>query len=300
MARRIKPYIDEISLAFNPANKKKFHMRKDQDKFKRGGSNMPKAIEILGNKDKMSKEVEIVAFLDGFGKDQFTSDNREAILGAFKLLDVAKDQLPDKFIEKLVKDVPELKDAFTITEVVEKEVQVSADEKKLRKEIETALRKEMKIEKDENIVRLEGELETFKTELSTTKEALDKEKDIRELADIKNFVKENNIPGDLEKVSRTILLARKTNPEMAKDLEETLVASGAALTAAGTFSELGSSAPGETGKDTFGKLQKMVTEAMEKDSNLSSPKAWEKVVKQNSELYKQYTAERVVVTKEVH
>jgi hypothetical protein len=215
MTRRIKPYIDEISLAFNPANTKKFHMRKDKDKFKKGGSIMPKAVEVLESKDKMFKEAEIVAFLDTLGKDQFTDENREMVLGSFKLMGMVKDQLPEKFVEKLVKAVPELKDAFTITEV--KEVKFPADETKIRKEIEAELRKEMKLEKDASVIKLEGVVETMKKELSGTKVALDKEREIRELAEIKTFVKDKNIPGDIEKVSRTILLARRANSEMAKD-----------------------------------------------------------------------------------
>jgi hypothetical protein len=309
MTRRIKPYIDEISLAFNPANTKKFHIRKD--KFKKGGSIMPKAVEVLESKDKMFKEAEIVAFLDTLGKDQFTKDNRELILGSFKLMGMVKDQLPDKFVEELVKAVPELKDAFTITEV--KEVKFPADETKIRKEIEAELRKEMKLEKDASVIKLEGVVETMKKELSDTKVALDKEREIRELAEIKTFVKDKNelaeiktfvkdknIPGDIEKVSRTILLARRANSEMAKDFEDTLASTGAALTAAGVFSETGASGKGDLSNTAYEKLQKKVAEVMEKDTKLEQHKAWEGVIRQNAELYKEYTAERVTATREVH
>jgi len=273
-------------------------LRMRKDKLEKGGSVMPKAVEVLENKDKMFKEAEIIAFLDTLGKGQITDENREMVLGSFKLMGMVKDQLPEKFVENLVKAVPELKDAFTITEV--KEVKFPADETKIRKEIETELRKEMKMEKDAAVIELEGVVETLSKELKNTTTALDKEREIRELAEIRTFVKEKNVPGDIEKVSRTLLLARRANPELGKDIETTLASAGAALEAAGVFSEVGKSTPGETGEAAFEKLQKMVTEVMEKDSNLPQEKAWERVVKQNSELYKQYTAERSAAVKEVH
>jgi hypothetical protein len=39
---------------------------------------------------------------------------------------------------------------------------------------------------------------------------------------------------------------------------------------------------------------------MEKDTKLEQHKAWEGVIRQNAELYKEYTAERVTATREVH
>ena len=298
MARRIKPYIDEISLAFNPANKKKFHMRKDENKFKKGGSIMPKAVEILESKDGMFKEAEFNAFLDTLGKDQLTDENRELVMGSFKLLGVVKDQLPKGFIEGLVKAIPELKPTFTIVKT--EKVNFPADETKIRKEIEAELRKEMKLEKDQAVVKLEGEIETFKKELKTTIEALDKEREIRELAEIRTFIKEKNVPGDIEKTSRTLLLARRANPELGKDIETMLKSTGEALTAAGIFSELGKSSDGPAGGRAWDKLQAKVAEVMGKDTKLEQHKAWEKIIKENSELYKEYTADRAVETKEVH
>lgn len=273
-------------------------LRMEKDKLGRGGSVMPKAVEVLESKDRMFKEAEIIAFLDTLEKDQLTDENRELVLGSFKLMGMVKDQLPEKFVENLIKAVPELKDIFIITET--KEVKIPVDEKKIRQEIKAELRKEMKLEKDAAIVELEGKIETFKEELGETKTALDKEREIRELVEIRTFIKDSNVPGDIEKVSRTILLARRANPEMAKDIENTLASAGAALVAAGVFSELGASGKGDLSDTAYKQLQKKVTEAMEKDNKLEQHKAWENVIRQNAELYKEYTAEQTAATKEVH
>lgn len=276
-----------------------FLSRMGRNNLREGGNVMPNAVDVLQSKDKMFKEAEVKAFLDLFKNDQLTADNRELIEGAFKLLGVAKDGFPKDFAEKLAEAVPELGKLITLTTIKEKKVEVPADEKKIRKEVEAELRKEMKLEKDAAVVKLEGVVETMKKELGDTKTALDKEKEIRELAEIQTFIKDKNIPGDIEKMSRTILLARKANPEMAKDLEETLAATGAALEAAGVFSEAGGSGDGDPSGSAFEKLQKMVTETMENDK-LESQDAWAKVVRQNAALYKEYTQGQAAAIKEVH
>lgn len=291
MSRQIKPDVDEISLAFDPANRKKFFMQKEG-----GQEGMDKLIEILMSKDKMFKEAKIEKFL----KDLDASDEvKDAIRGSLKILTSYKDQLPATLNEQLIKAVPELKNLLSVSAPISDEDRKKIEketEKKLTKEIEKRLTKEIetKLEKaqgddDKQIKLLKDEIETLRKEIKVEKETAEKERDIRRINEIKTLIKDNGIPGDLEKVSKVMLTLEKMSPEVSKDVQEMLNQAGVMIKASAAFGEFGGTGGGTDKSDkAYEKLNDMVTEAMTKDKTLSVGKAWENVVRANPDLYQEH------------
>lgn len=293
-ARQIKPDVDEISLAFDPANRKKFFMQKEG-----GQEGMDKLIEILKSKDKMFKEAKIEKFL----KDLDTSDEvKDAVRGSLKILTSYKDQIPATLNEQLIKAVPELKDLLsvsvpaTLSDEDWKKIEKEA-EKRLTKEIEKRLTKEItaKLEKaqgdgDKQIKLLKDEIEVLRKDVKTEKETAEKERDIRRINEIQALIKDKGIPGDPEKISKVMLTLEKMSPEVSKDVQEMLNQAGVMIKASAVFGEFGGVGSGDiaAGDKAYEKLNDMVTEAMTKDKSLSVGKAWENVVRANPNLYQEH------------
>ena len=77
--KQIKPYIEEISLAFNPANMKKFILMKE--------GIMPNLVEILTSKDALLKEKEVDAVLNPLVKEmKLSQEAAEGIKGVLRVL----------------------------------------------------------------------------------------------------------------------------------------------------------------------------------------------------------------------
>ena len=224
MSRKIIPDVREISLAFNPANKKRFHLRKEL----KGEELMKKAIAVLQNQDKMFKEDAFKTFLGKLSKDKLTDDDREYISGAYKLLALTKDRIPASFIEDLVKEVPEFQPVFTIVETaqvdreeIKKEIQ-KVLEPELRKEIKAEIEAELKKDKDTVVDGLKTEIETLRKDVKTSADALEKEADARRTSELTSLLKDEGVP-DPDKKAATILKTEKLDKDAGKELQESFI-----------------------------------------------------------------------------
>lgn len=278
MPKRIRPDVNEISLAFNPANMKKFLMHKDDDKknLKKGEETMEKLIKILKDKGLLSDEK---AFANALKKANVTE---LAIAEDFeKVFEVVVDLMP-KVDEKGIRKDLEAK----IRKTLESELR-----KTLEPEIRKALEKELGKAENETIKLLKDEVKQLGDDLKAARKEVETERDARRLSEIKESVKDMGVPGDLEKISKTILMTEKINPELAKDITETLKETGEAFKTSGAFLELGSSRGGEELGKAYDELIKLRNTAMEKDSNLTEQAAMRKVCRENPKLYQEYTKE---------
>jgi len=173
----------------------------------------------------------------------------EDVVGLFK---DRKDELAtEDFFKKLCEELPELKGVF------EKD---NSDYKMLK----------------EHVKALESQIE--------------KERDARRLMELRDVVKEKQIPGEVEKISKMMLTLEKMSPELAKDVMKVFGSMSEMVKASAAFTEIGSSGEGmEDDKDSaYAKLHALVKDEMKKDSSLSETKAWERVVRANPALYREY------------
>jgi len=241
--------------------------------FKKGDSSMDKAkmIELLITDERYP-----------FGKDDQPTLEQLEVKTLQLMVDMKKDGIDEAAIrEKLTK---ELTKSLT---------------KDLTKMLTEKITKDLKLSSDDKVKLLNDEIATFKTtiekltkEINDTKAMAMAEADVRKTMEFTQFIKDNNVPGDIEKLTKTMLGLSKGDPEIFKTYKESLQAAGAALTAAGVFSEVGGVGDGESSDSAYLQLQSLKVEAMKKDSNLTELKAWKAVIKGNSKLYQEYMAEK--------
>lgn len=144
---------------------------------------------------------------------------------------------------------------------------------------------------DDQVITLKTTIETLTTEVNDTKIIAQNEADERKKMEFTQLIKDKNIPGDIEKLVKTMLALSKGDAEVFETYKESLEVAGQSLTAAGIFSELGSGSGSDSGESAYVKLQSLKVEAMKSDSNLSETQAWKAVVRGNQKLYKEYMAE---------
>ena len=296
--KQIKPYVEEISLAFDPANKKKFILMKE--------GIMPNLVEVLTSKDEMFKGKEVGAFLDALVKDQkLTQDGSDAIQGALRVLYAFKDGIPRGILSNLAKSIPDYADfAIPVDEDADarearlaKELEdakndfLENEKSKLEADLRKQIEKEMKKDGDPKALQarvdqLEKDIKDSKKEIADSKKEAEKAKDDARLVALKAMVKEINVIGDVDKHANTIFSLEKISADLAKDYIDQLKDVKTRLDAAGMFSELGLEGPGESGS-AYEKLVKVV-EGLTKEGKLSQSEAWRKAAKDNPELYKEY------------
>ena len=284
MATRIKPKVNEISLAFNPANKRKFILHKEE-----GGKAMKYAISILEKDDQVDHEKEFLAFL----KDQKLSDETaEALHGVYRLMIMTKDNLPATFAANLHKSFPTISEPFTpkVDEKAAKKVEKELREK-LEKEIQAKVEKEMGMTKDVEIQKLSETVAELQKESDENKKLLIVEKDARRFAELEKEIRSFEVPGDIAKMAKDALDAEKVSPEFGTRIMERFREFGTAFKASGDlFKEFGSSREGEE-DSALGRLKKIVKEKMEKDKDLTETVAFSQAAKDNPELYREYNKE---------
>ena len=291
MPTRIKPHVQEISLAFNPANKRKFILHKDE----KGGNVMPKfAISILEKDEATPQEAAFAKFL----KDQkLDKDTTDTVLGAYRLISFSKDQLPKSFVTKLHKSFPDVlaplevgKDDKTLKAEkakVEKDLRVE-----LEKDIRASVEEEMGMSKDVEVKTLKDLVENLKKESAETKKLLVVEKDTRRLSEIKAELTKSGVPGDLEKMSKDVLDAEKVNPDLGKNFLASYKDLGTAFKASeDMLKEIGSSGEGINEDSAFGQLSKFAKDKMKANEALSQADAWAAAAKENPAVYKEYNAD---------
>jgi hypothetical protein len=283
MPKRIKPDVNEISLAFNPANMKKFLMHKDDDKknLLKGEESMEEFVKMLKDQGLLPDEASVLVFTAKLKENKI--ENLDSVENLTKALGFAFELIPteDSVKDKIRKDLES-----EIKKTLEPELR-----KALEPEIKKALEKEMNKSKDDSVKLLKDQVETLTKDLGEARKEVEVERDARRLSEIKTEVAEMGLPGDLEKISKTVLMTEKTNPELAKDVVETLKTTGAAFKASGAFSEIGSSQGGKELGDAYGKLMDMKNALMKDNPKMPEHKAWAQICRENVELYKAYTKE---------
>lgn len=289
---RIKPFVEEISLAYNPANRKKFMMRKEAE-------GMDKLIEILQNDEELFKEAEVDAALAELSKaKQISDDAQKAVKGALKILNKYKEEVPEGIMSSLARLVPEYGSYAAPSkkeEEVEKEIQDRVNEalEKERDKIREEVKAEMQKDDNAKVEQLEKDVENFKSQLEDANKQIETERDARRLMELTKEVEEFGAAVDTNETAKMLLMAEKSNPELYESIKSQLAKSGEALKATGYFSEVGSAAGGGDEGDTpYDQLKKKVDELMQKDDSLESTAAWEKVCRDNPELYRDYTKSR--------
>jgi hypothetical protein len=282
MPTRIKPKVEEISLAYNPANRRKFIMHKEQEGGEKG---MKYAISLLEKDASVEHEVDFLKFLK---EQKISEDATEALVGAYRLTVLHKDGLPKTFAASMQKSFPGIFGTSRSEKEIRKDV-----EKELRpvleKEIREAVEKESAMAKDVEVKKLSDELEAMRKDSEETKKQLAIEKDIRRTSELEKEITSYGVVGDIPEMVKTVLAIEKVNPELAKDTMKSYKKMGDAFSAVSLFKEFGSSRPGE---DTAtGQLQKLVKDKMDKNPNMSEKDAMVAVGRENPKLYRQYNKE---------
>lgn len=203
-----------------------------------------------------------------------------------------KDRLTPDTLKKVLEDVPELKKGMYAIFKPEDLVGLFKDRKDelatedfFKKLCDELPELKKVLEKDDS----EGKM--LKERIKALETQIEKEKDARRLVELKDLVKEKKIPGEVDEISKMILTLEKMSPELAKDVMKVFGSMSEMVEASAAFTEIGSVGEGTPSeKDSaYAKLHALVKEAMEKDSGLSETKAWEKVVRENPALYREYT-----------
>jgi len=286
MARRIKPYVEEVSLAINPANKKRFFLFKETD------MDLIKLKSIISEKDSGKRESLIKEML----KDRL--DLYPVVSIMFNLLnDKSSDEDCKKFIatvESLLKDVP--KPEQINKEDLKKGLEAELKEN-LRKEIREELEKDSKASPEFKL--LKDQVLQMQKDLKSTQETLEKErKDNSETkgklrrAEVREMFNEIEAIGDLDKMVDRFIKLEKLDKEIAQEYFDGIKENTLMIKEAGYLSEIGSSGSGSNFKTSDDKIMVLAKEEMKKDSNLSLDKAINFVLKANPDLYKDHMKRR--------
>lgn len=231
------------------------------DKKPKGRKSMKSLKDILAIEDSDERKVA----LDKFFGEQFEADQTAMV----------KEVLMD------------MKKADS-TEALEKTIADLQEEMKALKELKS---KKPDDKLEATVTTLQGEVEALRGKLEATQKRADDEADARRVLEIKDTLKDKEIVGDTDKMSKTIFMLEKVNKEQAKDMLDQFEVMSSKLKAAGVFSELGNTGDG-SGDGAYAKLKKMVETHLTENSNATPAKAWKNVVRDNPELYKEYLKER--------
>lgn len=168
-----------------------------------------------------------------------------------------------------------------------------AEREKMVKDALMAVKKEVEPDQALNqiVEGLQTEIKALQEKVVASKELADAETEKRRLLEIKSSLQEKEIVGDLEKMTKTIFTLENVSPELATDMIDQFQEMSNKLKAAGIFSELGNSSEGES-TSAYDKLKAKVDESLKEDSSLTPAKVWKNVIRDNSELYKEYLKER--------
>jgi GTP cyclohydrolase II len=145
---------------------------------------------------------------------------------------------------------------------------------------------------DAAISELKKEVTDLKKDIETANVTTQKEINARRKVEYTTFIKEKNVPGDVDKMVATLIKLRESDKDAFKSYKESLEEMGKTLSASGFFVEVGGQGDGNAGDSAYIKLQKEKVDVMKKDTTLSENDAWRIVIKDKAELYKEYTKER--------
>lgn len=289
MARRIKPYVEEVSLAINPANKKRFFL------FKETNMDLTQVKSIILEKDSSKRESLIKALL----KERIDLYPTANVM--FTLLnEKSSDEDCKKFLssfETLLKDVPKVETPIQPSiEDLKKDLKKDLEEN-LRKEIKEELEKESKTSPEFKL--LKDQVSQMQKDLKSTQETLEKErKDNSETknklrkAEVKEMFNDFGAIGDLDKMVERFVKLEKLDKESAQDYLDGIKENATMFKENGFSSEVGSSGVGSKIETSDGKIMILAKEEMKKDVKLTLDKAIQSVLRTNPELYKEHTKTR--------
>jgi hypothetical protein len=275
MARRIRVHTEEVSLAYNPANKRKFIMTKEAETM------YEELIAILKTAEPLSKETELDT---AFTAMKLSDKAVGMVKGALRILSKCKDELPKGIFNALAKVAPDY-EGFVV---------LGATKEELRKEVEVDLTREIteKLRKEfGDAVTLKQSLDVTLAENKLLKDQLVTEKDAKRMLEIASELKKDKIIGDIDKMAKVLFSLEKISPDLAKDAREEYKKSSDKLAAFGLDSEEGSAGDGSQGETAWKEIQAKKDDLMTKDAKLSEADALTKVLKENPGLYNRYLAE---------
>jgi len=284
LAQQIKPFIEEISLAFNPANRRQFILRKDMEE-----TMFDKLIEMLKDQEVKFKEPELLAFCK---EAKLSEEGQNAILAISKIVRATDKDIPDVVFGKLAKAIPELAKLAQVVEVpVAPDLEALKTLKEtLTKEIEIELRKETDMG-DTVIAVMKKDMEDLKTEKAQMQKDMQLIKDKALEIEIKSLVKDEGFVGDFDGNVKLLVGLKKADESLFDQTVESFKSSAKLMKAAGLFSEIGSGSH-ETkpeGKSASDKLIEIAKELRKDDPTLSEPESMKKAARANLDLYKEQT-----------
>lgn len=254
----------EVSLAVNPANRKKFFLIKEVQILN-------KLIDLLTTQFENESKFENI-----ISKMEISDEAKEAIKGALKLLYAYKDELPAEIIAELTK--------LLGLEYAEPEYPEPTE--RGRKEDEEEEKKEK--EAEESPIVKEKILQIMK-ENEELRERLNKEIRIRKEKDALLRVEKElpNIPENAELVAKMLVDIEEKIPEHASTLLRLLRGYSEAVKQ--ITKEVG--AGGEAPKSVWSKIEALAKEKVEKEK-ITKEQAIAKVLEENPNLYEEYLKER--------
>ena len=239
----------------------KTQMHGTNTKPTKGGKGVDNLTEILAIEDVKERRNELDAFFGAlFDADRETMV-KEALMSSKK---TETDETLKQTVEDLQNQIKVLKDAGTIK-----------SDGKL----------------DKVVLTLRDDVKVLQDKLEVTQKTADSEREARRMLEIKASLQEKEIVGDIEKMTKTVFTLEKMSPELATDMINQFQDMSNKLKAAGIFSEIGSGSEGKA-ESAYEKLKAKVEESLKADSNITPAKAWKSVIRDNSELYKEYLKER--------
>ncbi|MCK4498893.1 ATP-dependent Clp protease proteolytic subunit [Candidatus Babeliales bacterium] len=231
------------------------------DKKPKGVRGMKTLKEILAIEDVEERKAE----LDKFFAELFDADQEAMVKEALMSIEEhATDETLKQTIEALEKKLEEVKAAKT----------PKADESLMA-----------------TIQTLQDEVQGLRTDLEASQKVTETEREARRMLEIKNSLKDLELIGDLEKMTKTIFMLENISAEAAQDMIDQFKETSEKLKAAGIFTEVGSGSDGAAGS-AYAKLKKLVEAKLSEDSNITPAKAWKNVIRDNPETYKEYLKER--------
>ena len=231
------------------------------DKKPKGVKSMKTLKEILAIEDVEQRKTE----LDKFFAKLFDADQEAMVKEA--LMSIEKPET-DETLKQTVEDLE--------TEIVAlKLVKIPKADSDLMATVQT----------------LQDEVEGLRTDLEASQKTAGTEREARRMLEIKNSLKDLELVGDIEKMTKTIFMLENISAEAAQDMIDQFKAASEKLKAAGIFTEIGSGGDGAA-SSAYAKLKKLVEAKLGEDSNITPAKAWKNVIRDNPETYKDYLKER--------
>jgi len=272
--------VNEISLAFNPANRKQFIMRKDMEV-----TMFDKIIEMLKDGDIKFKEEELQKF---FKEVKLSDEGQGAVLAIAKIVKSTDEHISDDFFGKLVKAVPEFTKLAQIVEIKSEPNKEALEQlvKDITKEVEEELRKESDMG-DDVIKLMKDEITELKKDRDQGVKDLETEKDIRIKTEIKALVKDGNFPGDFDDTVELLAELKKTSESVYDKTVTAFEKSAKIMEAAGLFKETGAVGDGNPADTAYDELMVKVETYMKENDKATVPEAMKAVARANKDLYRE-------------